>query len=281
MKTSFLYRLVKTIPFFADCKPTLSLLLATILFVSSAIGQDRTAWEGREEQLAASEQIFGSPPDAQRLTPRDRVWVDRKKHRVIADGYVAIQEGQLEMFACPVFTKEHESVVALFSKAATIHAALLAIGAQPGKPVQWEPEYQPPSGSEIRIRALWVTKDGQKKSEDARTWIRKLGAGKKNLETNWVFAGSGFWEDPDTKIRRYLAESGDLICVSNFSTATLDIPVKSTEANAGLLFVADSERVPEPGTPVRLVLQLVKPQPASSAQVNQETSLPTPQSQPQ
>ncbi len=240
-------------------RPIPLVFLFTLMVSSISIRNGVAQWEGREEQLAAVEKAFGDPPDSQRLTPRDRVWVDRKNHRVIADGYVAMQEGQLEMFACPAFTKEHESVVALFSKSSTIHAGLLAVGAQSGRPVQWEPEYRPPSGSEIQIQALWFDRDGRKQSADARTWIRQVGSEGKHLEPNWVFAGSGFWEDPETKKRHYLAESGDLICVSNFSTATLDIPLKSTDANSGLMFVAFSERVPDSGTPVRLVLQVIEP----------------------
>ncbi len=65
------------------------------------------------------------------------------------------------------------------------------------------------------------------------------------------------WKDPDTGEERYLAESGDLICVSNFSTATLDVPLNSSQANSGLMFAAMTDAIPPEGTPVRLVLQLV------------------------
>jgi hypothetical protein len=216
-------------------------------------------WEGREELLAAVEKTFGPPANSVRLTPEERVWVDRKNSRVFVDGYVALQEGQLEMFACPVFTKEHESVVAVFCRAATVHAALLAVGARTGRPVKWDPEYVAPSGSEVQIEVVWVDDQGKRQRADARSWVRQASSEEKILDTNWVFAGSGFWEDPDTKVKRYLAESGDLICVSNFSTATLDIPMKSTDANAGLMFLANAARVPQPGTPVRLVLRVVDP----------------------
>ncbi|MBX3422492.1 MAG: hypothetical protein KF752_13140 [Pirellulaceae bacterium] len=216
-------------------------------------------WEGRQDLLASVEKTFGPPKDAKLLTPKERVWVDRQHGRLIVDGYIAVQEGPLEMLACPVFTKEHESIVALFCKAATVHAGLLAIGARVGKPVQWDPEYRPPSGSQIQIHALWLDEGGERHKIDVRQWIRQAGPGDKHLQHHWVFAGSGFWEDPDSKLKRYLAESGDLICVSNFSTATLDIPTKSTEANAGLLYVAYSSRIPKPGTPVRLVLTEVQP----------------------
>ncbi len=219
-------------------------------------------WEGREQLLSEVEKAFTAPPDATRLSAKERVWVDRKNHRVIVDGYIAVREGQLEMLACPVFTKEHEAVVAVFCKAATVHAGLLAAGASTGKPVQWEPAYTPPTGSEIQIQAEWSDLSGKKQEIDARRWVRQGGQEDKHLQYNWVFAGSGFWEDPETKQRRYLAESGDLICVSNFSTATLDIPVKSTEANSGLLFLAYTQRIPPSGTPVRLILNVVQPKQA-------------------
>ena len=47
----------------------------------------------------------------------------------------------------------------------------------------------------------------------------------KNLNIDWVFAGSGFWKDEETGKQHYQANGGDFICVSNFPTATLDLPV--------------------------------------------------------
>jgi hypothetical protein len=70
----------------------------------------------------------------------------------------------------------------------------------------------------------------------------------------WVFAGSGFWVDEDTGTRHYHADSGDFICVSNFATAMLDLPVKSSQENSSLSFEAFTENMPAKGTKVRLVL---------------------------
>ena len=61
----------------------------------------------------------------------------------------------------------------------------------------------------------------------------------------WVFAGSRFWVNERTGERIYTAESGDLICVSNFDTAVLDLPIESSGANEGLLFEAFTERIPQ------------------------------------
>lgn len=241
------------------------------LFRSPLCGQ----WEGREDLLKAVEKTFGDPPGMVRLDPESRIWADKKKRRVVVDGYVALQAGQLEMLACIVGTKEHESVVAVFSKAQLVHAGLLAVGAKKGSPVKWEPEYQAPSGSEIRVFALWRDKDGNKKNIDSREWVREVGTKDRTLDTNYVFAGSMMWKDPDTGEERYLAESGDLICVSNFSTATLDVPMKSSQVNSGLMFAAFTERIPQRGTPVRLVLQVVEPKKSADARSRASSDSPS------
>lgn len=217
-------------------------------------------WDGRERFLAEVEKTFGDPPGMTRLDPVSRAWADRKKRRVVVDGYIVQRSVPLEMFACPVKTKEHESIVAVFSKAFVVHAGLLAVGAKTGEPVKWEPEYQPPTGSEIRVFVLWKDENGERKNIDAREWIREIGTDDKVLEMNFVFPGSIMWKDPETGEERYQAESGDLICVSNFSTATLDVPMNSSQVNAGLMFAAFEQRIPKRGTPVRLVLQVVDPE---------------------
>ena len=75
------------------------------------------------------------------------------------------------------------------------------------------------------------------------------------MSEDWVFAGSGFWKDPDTGKEFYQAEGGELICVSNFSTATLDLPVASPQDNEGLFFDAFTDNIPPLGTRVWLALR--------------------------
>ena len=219
--------------------------------------KEPSPWAGREKLLEKVEKTFGDPPGMTRLDKQSRVWVDRKAKRVVVDGYIALRAGQLEMLACPSGTKEHESVVAVFAKAQVVHAGLLAIGGKVGKPVVWEPNYQPPTGSEVQVIALWKDADGKKHNIDTRKWVHELGTEKGTLSTNFVFAGSRMWKDPDTGEERYLAESGDLICVSNFATATLDVPLESSQVNSGLMFAAMTDAIPPEGTPIRLVLQLI------------------------
>ncbi len=77
-----------------------------------------------------------------------------------------------------------------------------------------------------------------------------------NLEANWVFAGSGYYVDDKTGQRAYQAEGGDLICVANFPTATLDLGFESSASGEeNLLFEADTERIPPLGT--KVIIELV------------------------
>jgi len=113
--------------------------VATLVLATHGYAQDAepSPWVGKEKLLGAVEKMFGDPPGMKRLDEQSRVWTDRKAGRVVVDGYVALRAGQLEMLACPVGTKEHESVVAVFAKAHVVHTGLLAIGAKEGTPVIW------------------------------------------------------------------------------------------------------------------------------------------------
>lgn len=194
------------------------------------------------------------PEEAKAMPEPHRVWVDREKKLVYVDGYVSLREGMLEMFACPTGTKEHESVVAVVSSAQVVHACLLAVGAEPGTPVQFRPEFKAPTGTIIDIEVRWRDEEEQWHSLPAQQWVRNVRT-EKPMEHPWVFAGSQFYKDEETGDQIYMAEAGDLICVSNFSTATLDIPTESSQVNAGLMFEANAEKIPPLGTPVRLVLK--------------------------
>jgi hypothetical protein len=217
---------------------------------------------------------LAEPELARRLDPADRVWVDPKNKLVYVDGYIALQKGYLEMFACPAGTKEHESVIGVHAKAATVHAALLAIGAREGHPVRFRPKFEPPEGTEIDIEVRWPDAAGAWQTARAQEWIREVES-KKEMSQVWVFAGSGFWTDEETSKRYYMAEQGDLICVSNFTTATLDVPIESSQSNEGLLFEANPDKVPPLGTQVRLVLKPVldqeRAQPAAAQPTGEGT----------
>ncbi|WP_153557199.1 YdjY domain-containing protein [Roseimaritima sediminicola] len=201
---------------------------------------------------------FAPPPGAIRLSKNGRLWVDKQGKQVLVDGYVAMDRGMLEMFACPAGTKEHESVVAVLARSRDVHTALLAVGAQSGTPVQYAPKFVSATGQSIRVWVLWYDEERRLQKSDARKWVVKTGT-KQTLKPDWVFAGSNFWKDPADGQVYYEADAGDLICVSNFSSAMMDVPVASSKDTGQLLFSAAQGVVPPDGTPVRLVLIPIPP----------------------
>lgn len=192
------------------------------------------------------------PPELTKLFPASDVWYDSRRKAVIVDGQVCLREGQLEMFACPKGSKEHESIVSLNCKSEEVHAGLLRAGAISGKPVSFDPDYKPATGQVIDIYVLWKDEEGNKHQARAQEWIKDVKK-EKAMAYDWVFAGSGFWKDEETGKEHYKANGGDLVCVSNFPTATLDLPIHSTDANDELMFVAYKEHIPPRGTKVRVV----------------------------
>ena len=192
-------------------------------------------------------------PDLVRLSPTEEVWIDRGRKEVVVGGSIALERGAIEVFACPARTKDHEAVVATKSSAKLVHAALLAIGLDPGRPVSFQPKYRAAEGPAVSILVRWRDADGAPRECRAQEWIRDARTGEA-LAADWVFTGSAFWRDPADGREYYQADGGDLVCVSNFPEATLDLPIESSQSNDALLFEAFEGRVPAAGTRVEMVL---------------------------
>lgn len=192
-------------------------------------------------------------PELRRLSKTDEIWLDIPGKRVIVGGKVALSEGLLEVFACPVLSKEHEAVVATNCPAKLVHAGLLAIGLEPGKPATYVPAYVPAQGSKVRVMVRWTDDKGKVQERPGREWVRNTKTGKE-LDVDWVFTGSGFWRDPTDGTEHYEADAGDMICLSNFPGAMLDVPMASSDTNDDLMFEVFEGRVPPHGTAVELIL---------------------------
>ncbi len=260
------------------------------------------------------------------LNEQKTVLLDKDGKRLVLRGEVCLREGVLEMLVCLKRSKEHEAIFSVDTKAQIVHAGLLALGFEPGTPVEFVPEYKPATGPVVDISVSWVDADGKSHKHKAqelvrnsvrRYWVQKLEKSPvdlklpedgdlrhdakrqellwygpmndqqrddalklstdpgfqqaikefhkltqvQTLNADWVFAGSTFYVDPESNQRFYQAEAGDLICVANFATATMDLAVPSSAANEQLLYEAFTERLPPDGTRVTIELKPRKPTP--------------------
>ncbi|MDR1477697.1 MAG: YdjY domain-containing protein [Planctomycetaceae bacterium] len=206
--------------------------------------------------------LVGSNDKLVQLHPKDRIWLEREVGAVVITGRVVLREGMLELFACKTNSKEHESIVSIRVMPELIHAALLAVGAENGKPVQMKPEFVAPSGDEVEVRVKWRDKDGQIKESTAQDWIwdsaNSKEDDKKPMKTNWVFTGSQQYKDEEGNDHYLANETGELFGVSNFVGSILDIPIQSSADNDKLLFSCFTEKIPPIGTLVTIILKPIK-----------------------
>lgn len=125
--------------------------------------------------LAAQEKTaVAEPPAPVALNPEQTVLLDKPNQRLLLKAEICLREGVLEMLLCGAQTKEHESILTIHAQAHVIHAGLLALGAKPGRPVQFQPEYKPPQGQRIEIFVSWKDEHGKLQRRRAKEWVRHV-----------------------------------------------------------------------------------------------------------
>jgi hypothetical protein len=222
-----------------------------LVVVGSLVASQISAADAPDKPAAAETAADGN---IVYLNKEHNVWIDKKNKQVVMKGKIAVREGNLEMLACPAGTKEHESIVAVETRAFPVHAALIALGAKVGHPSKFaDDKFTPASGSEIDIRIRWKGDDGKDHEARGQDWIRNMKTGK-SLEYPWVFGGGIIRVDPDTKEQNYSAEGGDFICVANFPTAMMDLPIESPRDWSAHVFEPFTEHIPPRDTSVELIL---------------------------
>ena len=213
-----------------------------------------------------------APPSASSSTARiGEVTVFAKDKRVEVPGEVCLRKGILEFLAVlPESGKEYESLLILKCKAASLHAALLAIGARPGRvPEEFLGDRltQPDKskrrrrvGDRLAIRARW--KDGARaKSAPMGQWLLDRATGKPSARLEWVFSGSFFGKLPQSDRRVYAADQEKLavalwhneVCVLNLAKAA-----GSPYRGKRLGYEANTRALPALGTAVLVGFHLKK-----------------------
>ena len=212
-----------------------------------------------EKPAALGPPLVDNPGELKRLHPEQAVWVDADGKQVVLQGTVCFSKGAavpLEFFAT-YGNRSYEAVVAVSVTPHIVHAGLLAVGAEPGHPARFQPEYVPSTGTEVAIQVRWKDASGKVQSCPAQNWIRDIKTKEAmDPDLNWVFAGSISEIDKAGNMISYQADSGEMICVLSLPAAMLDLPVRGygrgIEARS---YEAFAEHLPPEGTPVTLLLK--------------------------
>lgn len=130
----------------------------------------------------------------------------------------------LETLVCIPNSKEYESLLVTPAKPSHVHAALLLMGLNPGRPGSWVWQGarvlgEPPVGPGVRVRFV---RDGREVSPG--DWVRDRNTGRRMIDTpggdSFVFAGSVMAGLPGNE--RYKADvEGCLIGLTTFGSETI------------------------------------------------------------
>jgi len=221
-----------------------------------------TRVEVEEEKEVPPEAAPPIPEGAKALNRENTLFFEKLPdgtRRVHLLAEVCMREGPLEVLLCKANTKEHEAILHADIDGRQIHTALVAAGAKFGSTVKYQPEYKPAKGDVIKV-SLTYNLNGKLRTSAAQSWIHHRRT-KKQMEHDWVFAGSRFFEDPDKPDAPpfYCANNGELISIANFPDSMLDLPVKSSKEEAELGFGATTDRIPPLKTKVLITFEPAGP----------------------
>ena len=185
---------------------------------------------------------------------------------VDVESRVCLREGTLELIACAMGSKDHESIVEVKAKAMHIHTALLLLGAEPGSPAlrksvgDGEEHWidVPPHGGAVDVFLFFKNGEGKEMERSIDQFIKPVedsGATAKFPTHTFLFAGShlvGKGEGP----RHYLADrSGNVISIATFGDEMLCLPGVHARDNGALLWEVDPSHLPAVGSAVTLRLR--------------------------
>lgn len=142
------------------------------------------------------------------LNKKKTVLLDKEGNRLLLKTKVVLRQGLLEMLLCKKQTKEHESILAIDSKAYVIHTGLLALGLEPGKPVRFSPDYQPPTGPRLKVILNWTDQQGRPHRAAGQRWVRHV---TRRYYAEPLKERPDDWMPPEDSELRYDKKNGELV----------------------------------------------------------------------
>ena len=201
-----------------------------------------------------------------RAFPGITVAIDRR--RVEVEARSCLEEGPLEQIACAPGTREHESLLVITARPSDIHAALLLVGLEPGRPGSWTwneetrtVSFDAPRGDRVGLTVRYE-RNGQSREHGIGDWM--IGpSGERFPLRQWIFAGSQMapnleWMGPG---EHYVADmSGSIVGLVTFGDEVLgfeEVLPDQEDVQSPQWFVR-AGAVPPLDTPVTLVIDAAR-----------------------
>lgn len=241
-------------------------LLIVLAMAAAAVAVVASPSEVSNRTRGPARQAAGTTDDLREVFPG--VWIDLQRRLVEFDGVVPIDchdpatpDVWLEVLVCRPDTREHEAVVMTEALASHVHAALLLLDIEPGRPGEWSWQHRelrahPPQGPPLRVL---VRAPGEGRWRPLGDWALHAETGASLTETlaeaggGFVFAGSRLV--PFAGGERYDADyAGTLVGLTAFGSETVAATEMWSPESAMMppLWLADARAVPPALTPVRV-----------------------------
>ena len=196
-------------------------------------------------------------PDFQQLLERMGVRYLPDERRLEVDGWVNMQKGLIEVFACAPDGKTHESVVVLDCVPSAVHAGLLALGLEPSGTDDADTTSQPQKGGAI-VRVRWEDDTGTTHMARAEDWIWDERQKSTMPHVVWAFTGSFMQPTPGQPNEATYAANyvKSIVTTYHDMSAVIDNPLPEKEDDT--IYYVNETAVPPVKTPITVWFEPVE-----------------------
>ncbi|MDA1007478.1 MAG: YdjY domain-containing protein [Planctomycetota bacterium] len=215
--------------------------------------------------------VVQTNPVAKSVRIGEHITVLRDDRSVEIDAIVVLDDGFLEQLVCGRGTREHESLLVSMAPASQIHAALLLLGIESGKPGlwsmhqapsgEWKTVKSPPEGPSVAVDVRWKDEEGCAHEAPLSSWVVHAQSGAALPNGRFVFAGSILLSEEGTEPTPPTVYAGDLsgsiVGLVTFGDEVIAMnEVISDQADVeASVWLANPEAMPPLGTRVTLILR--------------------------
>jgi hypothetical protein len=167
-------------------------------------------------------------------------------------GWVNLTAGAIEVLACAPEGKLHESLLVLDCVPSGLHAGLIALGLEPGKPgrIEGGGEFHPPTGERVSLELRWVDSSGVERHTRPEDWLWDAKRKVSMPHQNWIYAGS--YEVPLEGRPGSVSLAADSVksLAVTYHDATTLLQLEGLQSLDDTTYEVNTRLVPPKGTPV-------------------------------
>jgi len=188
-----------------------------------------------------------------------RYFAAEKKLEV--NGWVNMQKGLVEVFACSPQGKTHEAVVVLDCVPSGLQAGLLALDLKPGTPAELGTgsEYKPPTGDLVEIEIRWRDAQGVEHVGRAEDWVWDEKLHSPMPRAPWIFAGSFLQPVSGTSDSVTFAADYIKSLATTYHDASSILENPHADGIDDTVYFSNEKAVPAVGTPITAVFRAAQP----------------------